>query len=69
MKEKQNEWVSIADLMAGTLPKLHERRRMAEELLAGWRQRGPGLAPHEDRPPQLLLQQPDTSADGCLADM
>ena len=46
-----------SDLLARTLPQLHERRREAKELLAGGSEACATLVPNEERPPELLLEE------------
>jgi len=55
------------DLMSRSLPQLHEHWRVAQELLAGWRERRTILVANEQWSAKLLLERPDTGADGRLA--
>ena len=55
------------DLMTGPLPQLHEHWRVAQKLLASWRQRRSILVTDKKRSTQLLFQRPDAGTDRRLA--
>ena len=55
--------------MPGSLPKLHERRGVAEKLLSSGRERRACFVAHEQRPAELLFKRFDASADGRLSDV
>jgi len=57
------------DLVPRPFPQLHQRRGMAEELLARGRQAGAGLVAHEEASAKLILERADARADRRLADM
>jgi PAS domain S-box-containing protein len=54
------------DLMTRPLPQLHKHRRVAQELLAGRRERRAILVTDKKRPAELLFQRPDARADRRL---
>jgi hypothetical protein len=52
-----------------TLPELYECGRVAQELLAGGRQRSAALIAHEQLSPEPLLKNPHSRAYSCLCDV
>jgi hypothetical protein len=57
------------NLVARTLPDLHQGRCIAYELLACRSERRAGLVAHEELPRQEFLQRPDPGADRSLCHM
>ena len=57
------------DLLARALPDLHQRRRVAQELLAGRRQRRARLVAHEELAPEQVLERAHARAHGRLRDV
>ena len=56
-------------LVLGALPDLDEKRRVAQELLAGGRERGAGLVAHEKLAAELRLEGLHAHADRGLRDV
>ncbi len=56
-------------LVAGAVPDLDQRRRIAQELVAGGRQLRARLVPDEQLPVELIFQHPHSGADRGLGDV